>query len=361
MKKIFNLTLICFLRLTLSAQVASEKPNIILIISDDLNDYIGSYQANQNVETPNIDLIAQNGTLFTNAHASCALCAPSRASFLTGKDLLYTQVYDNAAYFCSHFSINFSAEKGNEEYYTLPQHLKENAGYFTYSLNKVFHCAINNVEFDTTTESACEKMLAWNRYFVYEEEPILDAITATLQQGIGGYDFGRINDTLEPYMSDYIAVDSAISFIEQVAADSNMICDKPFFLALGLIKPHKNQFIPEKYFLEDYVEDFSADPFDIPYNFPKNADPANGIIMPPQPDIPFADIDSLPEGGIAQYLAGTKDPGFELWVENVLSPYPEIEPGLSEEERIEILAWSKKANAVMAYLAAVTRRARRRS
>ena len=343
----------CFLTLKVSSQVAPVKPNIILIVSDDLNDYIEPLHTISNIETPNINLLAESGTLFTNAFASCSLCGPSRTSFLTGKDLYYTQVYTNSNLKCIDFGLNFKPALNNEEYFTVPQYLKENANYFTYNINKVFHCPVNYVEFDEDTENACDKSLAWNRYFYFEDDSTLTPIFNDVDDGVTGYQFGRINDTLEPYLDDYIAVDSAISFIDQIADDGDVICNKPFFLALGLNKPHKNQFIPEKYFLHDYVENFSTDPFDIPYNVPANADPANGIIMPPQPDIPFADIDSLPANGIAWFMKGVKDSAFIDWVTNTLSPYPVIEPGLSEEERIEILTWSKRANGVMAYLAAV--------
>ncbi len=353
MKNIFYLLLCCLLTLKVSSQVAPVKPNIILIVSDDLNDYIEPLHTISNIETPNINLIAESGTLFTNAFASSALCGPSRTSFLTGKDLYYTQVYSNSKLKCIDFGLNFKPALNNEEYFTIPQYLKDNANYFTYNINKVFHCPVNYVEYDEETENACEKTLAWNRYFYFEDDSTLTPIFNDVDEGVAGYQFGKINDTLEPYLDDYIAVDSAISFIDQIGAGGDVICNKPFFLALGLNTPHKNQYIPEKYFLNDYIDNFSTDPFDIPYNVPANADPSNGIIMPPQPDIPFADIDSLPANGIARVMAGAKDSAFINWVINTLSPYPEIQPGLSEEQKIEILSWSKRANAVMAYLAAV--------
>lgn len=349
---ISNLILLLFV-LSAKAQVGAEKPNIILIVSDDLNNYIQLLNSNPDIETPNITEIANNGILFTNAYVSCPLCGPSRTSFLTGKDLHYTQVYSNDKLKCFDFQSNFTPAKGNEEYYTLPGYLKNTGGYFTYSLNKIFHCPVNLVEYDEDTEDACEKTKAWNRYYYYEDEDFLAPIIADIDEGVDGYNFGKLNDTLEPYLDDYIAVDSAISFINQVAIDESVICNKPFFLALGINKPHKTQFLPEKYFLDAYIDDFSADPFNIPYNFPANAFPANGVIMPPQPEIPFSDLDSLPLGGLGREMVEAKDTSFVEWVLEDLSPYPVIDPDLTEEERIDILTWSKRANAVMAYLAAV--------
>lgn len=63
---------------TLLAQVS--KPNVIMIISDDLNDYIGTMDGHPQVSTPNIDRLAQMGTTFMNTYASASGCRPSRCS-----------------------------------------------------------------------------------------------------------------------------------------------------------------------------------------------------------------------------------------------------------------------------------------
>ena len=67
------------------SKTAIKKPNIVLIYVDDLGYAdVGSYGA-KGVETPNVDLLAQNGLKFTDAHASAATCTPSRYSLLTGQ------------------------------------------------------------------------------------------------------------------------------------------------------------------------------------------------------------------------------------------------------------------------------------
>ena len=61
-----------------------ENPNLILIYVDDLGYAdVGCYGA-KSVETPNIDRLAQNGIIFTDAHCTAATCTPSRFSLLTG-------------------------------------------------------------------------------------------------------------------------------------------------------------------------------------------------------------------------------------------------------------------------------------
>ena len=68
---------------TLNFAQHSEKFNVLLIIADDLNCAIGAY-GDPLADTPNIDRLAQEGVVFTNAHVQYPLCGPSRVSFMTG-------------------------------------------------------------------------------------------------------------------------------------------------------------------------------------------------------------------------------------------------------------------------------------
>lgn len=63
----------------------SKKTNIILIVVDDLGWTDLGYAGSDLYQTPNIDQLANEGTHFTNAYASCTVCSPTRASILTGK------------------------------------------------------------------------------------------------------------------------------------------------------------------------------------------------------------------------------------------------------------------------------------
>lgn len=69
---------------TLVAAPDENKPNIVVIIADDLASYELSCYGGQNLQTPNIDRIAREGVLFTNNYASCAMSVPIRASMYTG-------------------------------------------------------------------------------------------------------------------------------------------------------------------------------------------------------------------------------------------------------------------------------------
>ena len=75
---------LCF-TLVLTARIqAAEKPNILFIAIDDQNDWIGCLGGHPEVKTPNIDKLAERGTVFLNAHCQAPLCNPSRTSLMTG-------------------------------------------------------------------------------------------------------------------------------------------------------------------------------------------------------------------------------------------------------------------------------------
>jgi arylsulfatase A-like enzyme len=83
-KKFFFVSTLLIQTLVLFAQ-ARQKPNIVLIYTDDIGyGDISAYGATK-IKTPNIDKIGQQGIRFTNAHASSSTCTPSRFSILTGK------------------------------------------------------------------------------------------------------------------------------------------------------------------------------------------------------------------------------------------------------------------------------------
>lgn len=73
----------------------SKKPNIILILADDLGvGDVGSY-GQKYIKTPNLDAMAKNGVRFTNFYSSAPVCAPSRASLMTGKHQGHTVIRGN--------------------------------------------------------------------------------------------------------------------------------------------------------------------------------------------------------------------------------------------------------------------------
>ena len=97
--------------------VWAKKPNILLIICDDLNDYIETMGGHPQAKTPNLKKLIQSGVSFTQAHCNIPICNPSRASFATGiyphNSLLFgfqdwdkNEVLSNSRTMMDHFGKN---------------------------------------------------------------------------------------------------------------------------------------------------------------------------------------------------------------------------------------------------------------
>ncbi len=351
MKGISLLVIFCFaFGIKLTAQ-AGDKPNIIFIVIDDLNDYVADINGHPQAITPGFDYLSTLSTTFYNTHASSPKCAPSRTGMLTGKDVYYTQVYNNPH--CLPMSDYFTEEDNNEEVFILPEYLKSN-GYFTYGINKVYHCYETFPEFDTITENACDKTLSWNKYFSFlngDDESVL-SYGASHNLGKAKLAYTPIPDSLESRMYDHRIIDSVALFLNQYSNGEVNTCENPLFIVLGLRKPHDPLYIPEKYFSSDFITDYYATPFDFPYNKPENSYPANGLIMPPQPDTIYNDFNQL--GLLGQSMASF-DSVYYATIKAVdkIIPLPEIAPDLTEEERKSIMNETLRANTTLAYLAAI--------
>ena len=75
-----------------SAAAATEKPNVIYIMSDELGYYEPGFMGGKNIHTPNLDRMAAEGIRFNNLFAGSSVCAPTRCCFLTGKHSGHTSV-----------------------------------------------------------------------------------------------------------------------------------------------------------------------------------------------------------------------------------------------------------------------------
>ena len=63
---------------------AQDRPNVLFIAIDDLNDWIGAYGGHPQAQTPHMDKLAENGTTFMNAHCQAPICNPARVSMISG-------------------------------------------------------------------------------------------------------------------------------------------------------------------------------------------------------------------------------------------------------------------------------------
>ena len=105
-------------------------PNILFIVSDDLNTHLGTYE-HPLVESPSIDRLAERGVRFERAYSQYPVCNPSRSSFLTGLYPDQTGVLRNSGDFREQLP----------DIPTLPQWFKQN-GYNTARVGKIFHYGV---------------------------------------------------------------------------------------------------------------------------------------------------------------------------------------------------------------------------
>ena len=94
-KQLFLLSSL-FTSILVTTLSANDRPNVLFIIADDLNCYLGAY-GNKDAISPNIDKLASRGTLFSKAICQFPVCGPSRASFMSGLRPNTTGIKDNGS------------------------------------------------------------------------------------------------------------------------------------------------------------------------------------------------------------------------------------------------------------------------
>jgi len=198
---------------------SGKKPkNILFIAVDDLKPLLGSY-GDTIIITPNMDRLASDGFIFTNAHCQQAVCAPSRASLLTGKRPDYTKVWN----------LKTLIRDMNPDILTMPQYFKQQ-GYVTAATGKIF---------DFRSVDALADSVSWT----YRYKPV----KKTNPMG-GGYVYEtkRVS-TEEPVVADSLTMDGEVlkqglAYMKKMAKSG-----KPFFLAVGFHKPHLPFVAPKRY------------------------------------------------------------------------------------------------------------------
>lgn len=191
-----------------------KKPNVLFIAVDDLNHWVGHLGRNKQTKTPNIDRLAKMGVTFTHAYCAAPVCNPSRAALMSGMRPGSTGVYDNGQ--------DWKPVIKKEQTLTT-QFL--NAGYEVFGTGKIYH-------------ANAHRPGEWTDYFVGGGQKVT-AHPSAKNDGVGGIKFQPLTD--ESKLSDEAIVDYGIKHL----AGKH---DKPFFLAVGLHKPHMPWNVPKKYY-----------------------------------------------------------------------------------------------------------------
>ena len=206
---------------------AADRPNILFISIDDLNDWIGCLGGHPHAKTPNIDRLAASGVLFTNVHCPAPACNPSRGAIMTGIPPHVSGLYDNRQ----------KMRERMPDAELMPRYFSRH-GYWSAGSGKILHYFID--------APSCHEY--------YPPKETEDPFPRTkypkkrpVNLPVGGpwqyveTDWGALDVTDEEFGGDWLVS-------KWIGKQLNKEHDKPFFLACGIYRPHEPWFVPKKYF-----------------------------------------------------------------------------------------------------------------
>ena len=223
---------LCFILLT--GLTANAAPNVLFIISDDLSAESLSCYGNKQCQTPNIDRLAKRGIQFNRAYCQYPVCGPSRASLMSGMYPQAIGVTGNGS------SSKFTQNLGSRP--SMSQHFKNN-GYYTARVSKIYHMRVPG---DITagvdgpdhaaswTERFNCKAPEWMSKGEHEhltKEKLNKDPDKHYGLGFGTAFYVVKGSTDGAEQADMMAADKAVELLGKHK-------DKPFFLAVGLVRPH---------------------------------------------------------------------------------------------------------------------------
>lgn len=229
-----------------AAGSGDRRRNVLFIAVDDLKPTLGCY-GDARAHTPNIDALAAGGVLFTHAYCQQAVCSPSRTSLMTGLRPDTTQVYELQ----THFRRNIP------DVTTLPQRFKAE-GYHAAAMGKIYHGGLD----DPQSWSEESYFPDAPTYLTDEARAIVDAIarehgpskTEVLERDEATGTPLRVRADRVPRGPSWEAPDCPDNALgggmvaDRAVASLNRLRDEPFFLAMGLYKPHLPFVAPKRYF-----------------------------------------------------------------------------------------------------------------
>ena len=264
----------------LAADKPDEHPNILMIVIDDLNDWIGVMNTHPNAFTPNIDKLADRGVLFTNAHAAAPLCGPTRAAMLSGLRPSSTGIYSQN---------NYAILKANPYIAgvtLLPEYFSRH-GYKTMATGKIFHEGSPIEAFDLVGQHRRDFGPQPDERIAYTPPPGHNTST----------DWGAYPEK-DADMPDW---QNAQWAMEQL----NEQHDKPFFMSVGFVRPHVPWLVPQKWLdmhpLENIVLPLNKD------NQLKNLPETSQRLahLPQMPQMDWMKQEQRWEKSVQAYLAST--------------------------------------------------------
>ena len=211
---------------TLSAQ---QKKNVLFIVVDDLRPALGCY-GDTLASSPNIDRLAKSGTVFKAAYCQQAVCAPSRASFMTGRKPDRTKVWNLETHF----------RTALPNVVTLPQHFKNN-GYQSMQIGKIYH-----------DPKKAQDPISWSI-------PEILAVTTNKGKYVLGSNLAKAPKATASEIAnvpDSAYIDGMVA--DKVVSALRNIGTQPFFMAVGFRRPHLPFSVPLTFWKKTEGRKFSV-------------------------------------------------------------------------------------------------------
>ena len=206
---------------------AAEKPNVLFIAVDDLNDWIGALGGHPDTRTPNIDRLAARGVLFTHAYTAASACNPSRAALLSGIRPSTSGIYNN----------HQPWKPALRDVITLPQFYK-NHGYHVAGAGKIFHDRF--MSSGQMTAAYLDVADYWHESLPKGPDIVPVGYPVSGIPNMAFFDWAPL-EIADDAMDDHRVATWAI---QQMLKPH----DKPLFLACGFYRPHLPWYVPQKYF-----------------------------------------------------------------------------------------------------------------
>lgn len=222
-----------------SAPQRRERPNVLLICVDDLRPELACFGVPY-VRSPNIDRLAAAGRAFRRHYVQAPTCGASRASLLTGRYL----GGGNGALFRRAKQLQ---QKPDAVPPSLPEWFRR-AGYTTVSVGKVSHHPGGRGGKDWNDDAQLEMPDSWDRHLLpagpwqHPRGWMHGLANGEIRQRAGGMDVLQAVDGPDSIYPDGISIDRALAELDELAA-----ADEPFFLAVGILRPHLPFGAPAKY------------------------------------------------------------------------------------------------------------------
>ena len=247
----------------LAATQAAQKPNVLLILVDDLKPALGCY-GDQLAKTPNMDALARHGMRFDLAYCNQAVCAPSRFTLMLGSHSTSTGLY----------GLGSHLRKAYPGAVTMPQHFAKH-GYRTESLGKVFHIGHGN-QGDPESFSVTH---FHDKVIEYLDPQSTDGGKLTREEALfTNQKLGQIRSLPRgaayesPVASDTDYADGRVAdeTIRRLKAAKQRLAKDgtSFFITAGFVRPHLPFSAPKKYW---DIHDPAKLPMPLNREFPEDA------------------------------------------------------------------------------------------